>query len=338
MKKTIHLLLTLSLSFFITTLQANEIRAGAISLKQLTALTVEATVNIVVPSHANVTALELCWGDGTCSSLQQSNEFINPAQGLKYYTFTDAHTYPTIGNFTTSINHCCYDGAITNITNGAASNFQIETTILLLSNTELNTTPSFPNPQNLVDVDINTETLVLFGADEDVENDAYSHEICEPENVTNYSSINFPNSTLTLAPSGAGVLVWSNPGFEGVYIVQICTNETRNGQQISSSKRIVCFGVDNSFVSRTSELSNSEILIYPNPVSGGELYIERKGELVLEGSSFLIINALGASVFTSEWDGEDQMTINVRDLPKGYYTVVLLLKDGRRLYKQIVIS
>jgi len=296
MKKTIHLLLTLSLSFFITTLQANEIRAGAISLKQLTALTVEATVNIVVPSHANVTALELCWGDGTCSSLQQSNEFINPA------------------------------------------NFQIETTILLLSNTELNTTPSFPNPQNLVDVDINTETLVLFGADEDVENDAYSHEICEPENVTNYSSINFPNSTLTLAPSGAGVLVWSNPGFEGVYIVQICTNETRNGQQISSSKRIVCFGVDNSFVSRTSELSNSEILIYPNPVSGGELYIERKGELVLEGSSFLIINALGASVFTSEWDGEDQMTINVRDLPKGYYTVVLLLKDGRRLYKQIVIS
>jgi hypothetical protein len=339
MKKTILLLLGLSLSLLITPLQANEIRAGAISLKQLITLNVEATVQIVLPSHADITDLELCWGDGICTSLQQSNETTNAAQGLKYYTFTDTHTYPAMGAFTTSIDHCCYDGSISNITNGAASNFQIETMIVLLSNPsgDLNTTPTFTNAQSLVDVGIVTEILVLFGADADVENDVYNNEICEPENVTDYSGIDFPNSTVTLAPTGAGVLVWSNPGFQGVYIVQICTDETRNGALISSSKRIVNFVVDNEFVSKTTALSDLEVLVYPNPVSGGKLYLERKGSIFMDGANVLLTSSLGVNVFSGEWNGLNEMAIEVGDLPKGYYTVVLLLEDGTSFYKQIVI-
>lgn len=336
MKKTILLLLSLSFVLLINPLQANEIRAGAISLKQLTTLNVEATVQIVVPFHADVTDLELCWGDGNCSYMQQSNESINTAQGLKYYTFTDVHTYPAIGNFTTSINHCCFDGAISNIENGAASNFQIETTILLLESF-LNTTPTFTQAQSMVDVDITTAILILTGADEDVENDEYSHELCEPENVTNYTGINFFNSTVTLVPAGAGALIWSNPGFEGVYIVQICTEESRNGAVISTSKRIVLLGVDNEFVNKTTELSAAEMLVYPNPVSGGELYLKRKGELSEKELNVQLVNSLGVEVFAGDWKGADDLTVEVGYLPTGSYTVVVLLEDGRRYYKQVVI-
>jgi len=333
MKKTILFLFVSTL--FITSLQANNIRAGAISLKQLSSLNVEATVNLVIASHADVTDLELCWGDGACTSLQQLSESVNAAQGMKYYTFKDVHTYTTLGPYIATINHCCYDGDISNIENGAASDFQIETMIVLTE--DLNTTPTFSNSKGLVDVDNTVATLTIVGADEDPEGDTYSNQECEIENVINYTGINFPNSVVFLSPTDEGIFVWTNPGFGGVYIVQVCTEETRNGAVISSSKRIVCFGVDDGFIEDTKELSDSEILLYPNPVSRGRLYLERRGELNVRDAKIQIVNGLGVEVERSIWSGIDESVLEIGHLSNGNYTVILELKDGTRFYKQIVI-
>ncbi|MFK7808392.1 MAG: T9SS type A sorting domain-containing protein [Saprospiraceae bacterium] len=333
MKKVISIILTCCV--FLTTLQANQIRAGVISLRQVSPLTVEATIKLVTPSHVDITDLEFCWGDGICVDALQFNEEINIIQGLKYYTFINAHTYLEQGGFTTSISHCCYDAEINNIETELDAEFYLETMIVL--GAELNTGPHYNSDFALVDADTAYSVFSIVGAVDDPEGDTYSNEICMPANLLNFTSMEW--APLVVAPSGGGVLVWSQPWIEGTYITQICTEEKRNGTVISRTQRIVSFMIGAGFATEvsTKEISKSDIDIFPNPVND-ILHISDRGANNSPLSSISIINLQGQVALVEYQNIKNESRLDVSALAQGMYYVIVLLENGEKYYKQIYIN
>lgn len=328
------------LSFCIICLSINllragdELRAGVISIKQLSPLTVEAQIELVVEIHADISDLDFCWGDGSCTNFPELTGTLNTFQGLKYYSFTTTHTYNELDTYyTTSIDHCCFDEDISNITNGGATDFSISTTIYLQE--QLNTTPFYN--QNLIEVGTVGTTMVMLGSEEDEEGDGFSNSLCTPENVLDFAALDIiPTSPVNLS-SPNGILIWSQPGFNGNYIAQLCTDEIRNGLLISASQRIVCFMLDPGFMTSTQELSTANISLYPNPVVN-DLSLENKGNVDTENAKILLINSLQQIVIAEQWDKMNLHTLSLDHLPKGIYVVLVLLESGVSYYEQVVVN
>jgi len=109
----------------ITNLIADELRAGVITIDQVSQSSVEATVSLVIDIHADLLDLSLCWGDGNCSDFPALTAVANPVWGIKSYVFTALHTYATQDNYTVSIEKCCFDDEISNINSLQENNFVI---------------------------------------------------------------------------------------------------------------------------------------------------------------------------------------------------------------------
>ena len=123
--------------------QATHNRAGEITYTQIGNLTIEATATIY--SKASSTAadrdtIEICWGDGTCSSVVRINGPINGMgvpdgeilpNDIKRSLYRTTHTYGSINRYTMSVVDPNRNGGICNLNFPLSQNIQfyIRTTV-----------------------------------------------------------------------------------------------------------------------------------------------------------------------------------------------------------------
>jgi hypothetical protein len=77
---------------------------------------------------------------------------------------------------------------------------------------------------------------------------------------------------------------------------------------------------------------NSEIKLYPNP-SGGSFKISLEN---FSNAKLTICDALGKCVFRKECNGENEVSINLNNQPKGIYFIELLSDDARGVKKLLI--
>ena len=104
-------------------------------------------------------------------------------------------------------------------------------------------------------------------------------------------------------------------------VIAVCTGNTES--EPSNEECVIGVGID--------ELEN-DVKIYPNPANT---------TLAVEGTglkTIAIYNMLGQVVETIETGGKTTTTINTSSYPPAFYIVEIIMDNGRRVNKQLVIS
>jgi len=326
---------TLIIAFLcLTKMSANEFRAGHISITQLSASSVEANVHLVIDVHSDILDLTLCWGDGSCDEFPALSAQSNATLGVKTYTFPVLHSYAMMDNYTVSIEKCCFDNDVSNITSPANHNFVIETNFTMLN--DLNTTPDY---NNLVGANTAFEVVGMEGWVDDPEGDSYNSELCaidapgymQPGEITPLPSNNF------IYGAGNGDVIWNTPPIEGIYLAQSCTSEQRNGIEISLSKRIVCLIVG-EFSTVVEELELGDWAIFPNPIQDKIIQLHHTGALQSEAIQVQIFNTQQQLIYSQAYNHPiQQQSINLSSAAAGLY-YVLLRTDEEVYYEQVLLS
>lgn len=333
MKTLINTLILLL--FLIQNINANEYRGGQISITQLSTSSIQADVELLIDVHSDIENLEICWGDGICTAITaQSIESI-PTWGLKKYNYTVLHSYQDQGTYTVSIENCCFDDEIANMPNADDDPFVIETRITL--GTSFNTTPYYP----FIGASVGSvnEPAGIFGWDDDPEGDEYVSELCDID-VDTYSqpdiSLPVPGNVI-FNNSSTGSVSWNSPPIEGTYTLQSCVTEFRNGEEISFSKRIICF-MAGDFASATAEpISDLGLSIFPNPIQNKKLWIHNDGSAPNTSLNIRIHNINQQLVFEEKaTTAFDTKAIDLSELSAGVY-FILMQTERRSYYEKFVI-
>ena len=298
--------------------------------------TVEANVVVVVDVHADLTDLELCWGDGDCTLFPVLTPQVNPLWGVKTYQFSALHTYSTTDSFTVFVSHCCYDDDLYNLVAPGNSLVQIET-MMVLQESDWNTTPGYGT--EMVFAGMAQSAMGLPGTGPDPEGDEFVVSFCDPLNAIEYvfpdELIPGPSDELILDPV-SGEIIWNTPVLEGLYLVQTCTEEFREGTLISRSHRLVCFLVG-GYPTAIRSVKEAGVIVYPNPVTAGELFLKYPHTLGATISCILLYKPTHQLVLEREYTAtEDVIAISMHELGPGHYFLILETANGMRWYQPVV--
>ena len=82
-------------------------------------------------------------------------------------------------------------------------------------------------------------------------------------------------------------------------------------------------------ISIKSNIQNTNITLFPNPVIGGEFTLEFD-EIITQNSTLIIFNEIGQELISEQiTDGIKSKTINVADLSKGIYFYNIITDAGK---------
>ena len=260
-------LLALGLSLFSTTdLFATHNRAGEITVEQIDALTIKATITTYTKAsstQADRDSLTLCWGDGTCDVLVRINGFDtdgdlipdgeNLPNDTKVNIYMAFHLYPGIGTYKLSMTDPNRNGRILNVNppNSDMVEFHLQTVYTLLNPQfeGTNNTPRLLQPP--VDIGCVGQTFIHNPNAFDVDGDSLSYQLITPLRgideetgqaieVPNYL---FPdeispgaNNSHTL-DARTGEFIWRAPQRAGEYNIAFNIIEYRQGIAIDTMIR-----------------------------------------------------------------------------------------------------
>ncbi len=316
-------------------LHASEFRAGEISVKQIGNSSVEATIHLIIDIHADLENLTIQWGDGFISEFPSLSPEVIDVWGLKRYTIVDLYSYDEQGTYTISINECCIDDDVTNIGNPATQNFEVSTTFTL--GNSFNTTPQY----DILGAGANEagQVIGIVGWVDDPEGDEYITMFCDMD-ASAYvipDQLNpAPGNELTLSP-GTGGIIWASPLFEGIYLAQVCTSETRNGVEISNSKRVVCLQAGDFTASALQNIGNAGFSIYPNPIQDNILWLHYDNTTDYDDISIQIFNtSQQLTLSQQEATGFESIKLDLTGWSAGVY-FMLIEKEGKLFYEQLIV-
>ena len=314
---------------------ANEFRAGEISVKQIGNSSVEATIHLIIDIHADLENLSIQWGDGFTSEFPVVSPEVIAVWGLKRYTIVDLYSYNQQGTYTISINECCIDDDVINVGNPSTQNFEVSTTFTL--GNDFNTTPQYDN----IGAGANQagQIVGVLGWADDPEGDIYTAEFCDM-NATGYvipdEFTPAPNNELMLSP-GTGGIVWATPLFDGIYLAQVCISESRNGEEISSSKRVVCLLVGDFTATSIQPISNAGFKIYPNPIQNKTLRLYTDQSISNENLNIQIFNTNQKLVASKqEVTGFELLSFDLNEQSTGVY-LILIESEGTWYYQRFFL-
>lgn len=324
------------LIFLIQHVNANEYRAGHISITQLSTSSVQADVELLIDVHGDIENLVMCWGDGICSTITPQSIETLAAWGLKKYNYSILHSYQEQGTYTVSIENCCFDDELANMLNAEDDLFVIETRFLLSSS--FNTSPSYSNIA--AGIGAINQPMGMLGWDEDPEGDEYLTELCDIAVDTYVQpdiALPLPGNEIFMSTSTGGVS-WISPPLDGSFVLQTCVSELRNGVEISFSKRVVCFMVGN-FSSTAEPIKDLGLSIYPNPINDKKLWIHNDGSAPNELLNIRIHNINQQLVFEEKTNTSfDNKMLDLSGLPVGVYFVLMQTEEAAYYEKFVIVE
>ncbi|MEL6636729.1 MAG: gliding motility-associated C-terminal domain-containing protein, partial [Bacteroidota bacterium] len=237
--------------------QATHNRAGEITYTQIGNLTIEATATIY--SKASSTAadrdtIEICWGDGTCSSVVRINGPINGMgvpdgeilpNDIKRSLYRTTHTYGSINRYTMSVVDPNRNGGICNLNFPLSQNIQfyIRTTVTFFDPIfqDFNSSPILTQPP--IDVACVGQPFIHNPGAFDPDNDSLAYELVTPleregQEVQDYTSPAVPPNVITM--NAQGTIVWDSPHSpcpSGEFNIAFHVIEFRNGVPIDTLLR-----------------------------------------------------------------------------------------------------
>jgi gliding motility-associated-like protein len=235
-------------------LHATHNRAGEIHIKQIGPLTIQATI-ITWTKASSVNAdrdtLTICWGDGSCQSVQRNNGPGNQGElfpnDIKKNTYVAIHTYVGPATYKISMTDPNRIAGILNVNPPSSDNvpFHIETTYTFQDPQfgGENTTPYLLQPP--IDVACVGKPFKHNPNAYDEDGDSLSFEFAIPfqnlgSPVPNYSFPNQimpgPNNALQIN-STSGNILWVTPQKAGEYNLAFIVISWRDGVPIDTTVR-----------------------------------------------------------------------------------------------------
>lgn len=225
-------------------------RAGEISIQQIDALTVRATI-ITYTKASSVQAdrdtLEICWGDGFCEKVRRSNGGgfgVIIDVDTKMNIYTTLHSYAGIGTYKISMTDPNRNGGILNVSfpNSDAIPFHIETTYTLF-NTNIvgyNNTPILLYPP--IDDGCVGQKFIHNPGAYDIDGDSLAFKLIVPlqavnQQVPNYmfpDKIDAGQDNMISINERTGDFTWMSPKKAGEYNIAMAIIEYRNGKPIDT--------------------------------------------------------------------------------------------------------
>ncbi len=262
-KKYIPLITIASFIFLflmdIPTAMATHNRAGEITYVQTDALAIDATVTIYTKASsisADRDTIEICWGDGTCSSLVRANGPISGSPGvpsgeilpndIKKNEYKGSHVYPGLGHYELTSEDPNRNGGICNVN----FPFSLDMPFFLRSTVTFfdpifqafNSSPILTQPP--IDIACVGQPFFHNPGAFDPDGDSLAFVLAVPlqsanKEVEDYQLPPEPPNTITINPV-TGNLIWASPHTpctSGEYNVAFWIIEYRNGIPIDTMLR-----------------------------------------------------------------------------------------------------
>ncbi len=231
---------------FSTLAFATHQRAGEITYKWLSNLTIEVTIitYTYTPSLADRPELTINWGDGTFDVVTRI-EKLNMPNDISRNTYTYAgigsggrHTYLAPGAYTLWLEDPNRNYGIANIPNSVNVPFYLETDLIINPFLGANNSPVLLNPP--IDNACVNEVFVHnpWAYDPDGDSLSYRLDTCMGSGGLNIPMFTQPAAShfISVDPI-TGDLTWDSPIYNGEYNVAILIEEWRNGIKIGSVLR-----------------------------------------------------------------------------------------------------
>ena len=246
-----NLLFTLLFVFSAVLAYSTHNRAGEITYRQLSPLTIEATVTTYTKASstgADRDTILLNWGDGTMEFISRTNGngngIIIPGEDIKVNTYVQQHTYPANGRYTIGFQDPNRVNNIQNVNfpNSVDIPFYVQTTLTLIES-------QFQGPNNSV---ILLQPPIDFACAGkpflhnpnafDPDGDSLTYALVTPLQdvgmpVPRYvrPDLVFPSPGNTLSINEmTGDVLWDSPPNAGEYNIAIRINEYRDGVLLNS--------------------------------------------------------------------------------------------------------
>ena len=244
-------------------------------------------------------------------------------------------------NYTLTYQRCCMSSTVTNVLNPIEVG---ETFTAFIPRTDSfhNSSPVFAN---IAPVFFYVNHLLVFSASAtDSDGDSLQYSLCEPfigsvsSNAAPHPPANPPYNALIFYPpynlnnlmggvpitiDSAGIIT-GIPNTIGSFVIGICIREFRNGQLFDSALSILNLNVDHcenvSYLPKVSDWQN--LALSPTPATS-QIIIETENAYPFDISLFDIT---GKCIRTIKSNTGNHTSINVEDLPSGYY--FLKIADG----------
>lgn len=242
-----HIVMILFLWLLPTVGLATHNRAGEITYKQISTLTIEMT--IITYTKASSTAadrdsLEVNWGDGSMQFVRRDNSKTRfDVNDIKINYYIATHTYPGVATYTISFLDPNRVGGILNVNypNSIDIPFFLSTTFTLLDQQFQGFNNSVILLQPPVDIGCVNKLFIHNPNAYDADGDSLAYELTAPLQGlnTNVPQYKFPDEVGTGIDNDfrinphTGEIRWNSPKLQGEYNIAIRIKEYRNGHLIN---------------------------------------------------------------------------------------------------------
>lgn len=324
--------------------------AGEISIEQIGALTIRATVITYTPDRANPAdrnALTIHWGDGSNQVVNRTGngtKFVD--SDLKQNVYETTHTFERLGKYTIYMTDPTRNGGILNVNfpNSDLIVFHIQATITLVpigANGKYNKTPELRR----YPIDVATVGYAFrhFPDAIDADGDSLAFRLITPmeglhRSISNYQLPNLivPSDSNKISfNQSTGVFEWKNPQRAGLYTIAIQVISYRLGVAIDTIVRDMNIIVQGRTALQFVD-NQSFVKLSPNPIhTEGVLHIaENFGQDV----RLSIVNTAGQVIETAYLRNEKQYTIKRKHWVNGLYFIHLTSRHLKTTLKMTVLN
>ncbi|MFZ1702914.1 MAG: gliding motility-associated C-terminal domain-containing protein [Saprospiraceae bacterium] len=326
-------------------------RAGEITFKQISSLSIEVTITTYTKASsvaADRDSLEFFWGDNTSEFIRRNNNLTQfAANDVKINYYIAVHTYPGPAKYTMFFVDPNRVSTILNINypNSVDIPFFLSTTFTLLNQ-------QFQGPNNSVillqpplDIACAGKKFTHNPNGFDLDGDSLVYELATPLQAVNLPVPGYklpneispgPNNTISINAQ-TGEFIWDAPVLQGEYNIAIRILEYRKGQLINTVLRDMQILVRTCLNDPPSIQSVEEICVVAGEiielkVLANDINNGQKIKLFATGGPFAVENPailLTPSVFTSSPINASFVWETTCDhIQKDYYQVVLRVLDN----------
>ncbi|MCZ2100006.1 MAG: gliding motility-associated C-terminal domain-containing protein [Chitinophagales bacterium] len=240
-------LLILWLGLTQVSLYATHNRAGEITYRQLSPLTIELTITTYTKASsvaADRDSLDVNWGDGTTQFVRRDNSRTKfEPNDIKINYYVAQHTYPGVATYTVSFLDPNRISGILNVNypNSIDIPFFLSTTFTLLDQQFQGFNNSAVLLQPPIDIGCVNKVFIHNPNAYDPDGDSLAYELTPPLQDINVPvpGYRYPNEVgtvsgnrLTINPT-TGEIRWDSPKIQGEYNIAIKIKEYRNGRLIN---------------------------------------------------------------------------------------------------------
>lgn len=302
-------------------------RAGEIIYKQISSLTIEATIITYTKTstvQADRDSLTICWGDGICETLLRSNGDGEPIENdYQVNAYKGVHRYTELGSYTLSMTDVNRNGGILNINppNSDQIPFHLQTTFTLRN--LLLEGGSNQSPTLLIapiDVGFVRQPFMHTPNAIDLDGDSVAYELVTPlmdndQVVPNYMALDQigagAENSYTFNEE-TGLLVWDSPQIVGQYNVAIKIKGYRNGvltEEIIRDMQILIKPEENTPPEITFRNDESEQLTLKVGKTLDLEFAVYDAEDYFDFNGVALLNVSGESIQNSTLDQEQKLAV-----------------------------